>query len=212
MAADEVIADPATLTGSIGVFAMLPTAEGLMAKLSVRPAGYGTTWLTNAYDPRRPIDPKFATLVQSAVGFIYTDFTTKAAQARKVTPEQLDAVAQGRVWTGAQAKERGLVDRLGGFGDALDAAAQRAKLPKGYRAVYVEREAGRLAQLMSMFGGAAVEAMQPAITEAVREAAGPLAALPPEIRGLTQELAWLNDLAQQRRPFSAVVHCFCSAP
>jgi protease-4 len=212
MAADEVIADPATLTGSIGVFAMLPTAEGLMAKLSVRPAGYGTTWLTNAYDPRRPIDPKFAALVQTAVGFIYTDFTAKAAQARKVTPEQLDAVAQGRVWTGGQAKERGLVDRLGSFGDALDAAAQRAKLPKGYRTVYVEREAGRLAQLMSMFGGAAVEAVQPAIAEAVKDAAGPLAYLPPEILGLTRELAWLNDLVQHRRPFSTVVHCFCSAP
>jgi protease IV len=212
MAADEVIADPATLTGSIGVFAMLPTAEGLMAKLSVRPAGYGTTWLTNAYDPRRPVDPKFASLVQTSVGHIYTDFTAKAAQARKVTPEQLDAVAQGRVWTGAQAKERGLVDRLGSFTDALDSAAQRARLPKGYRSVYVEREAGRLAQLMSLFGGAAVEAVQPAITEAVKEAAGPLAALPPEIRGLTQELAWLNDLAQRRQPFSAVVHCFCSAP
>ena len=212
MSADEVIADPATLTGSIGVFAMLPTADGLLAKLSVRPAGYGTTWLTNAYDPRRPIDPKFAALVQSSVGHIYADFTARAAQARKVTPEQLDAVAQGRVWTGAQAKERGLVDRLGSFGDALDAAAQRAKLPKEYRTVYVEREAGRLAQLMSMFGGAAVEAVQPAITEAVKEAAGPLASLPPEVRGLTQELAWLNDLAQQRRPFSAVVHCFCTAP
>ena len=65
---------------------------------------------------------------------------------------------------------------------------------------------------MTMFGGAAVEAVQPAITEAVKEAAGPLAVLPAEIRGLTQELAWLNDLAQQRRPFSAVVHCFCTAP
>jgi protease-4 len=212
MAADEVIADPATLTGSIGVFAMLPTAEGLFAKLSIKPAGYGTTWLTNAYDPRRPIDPKFAALVQSGVGHIYTDFTAKAAQARKITPEQLDAVAQGRVWTGAQAKERGLVDRVGSYGDALDAAAQRAKLPTGYRTVYVEREPGRLAQLVGMFGGAAVEAMQPAITQAVQQAAGPLAALPPEIRGLTQELAWLNDLAQGRRPFSAVVHCFCAAP
>jgi protease-4 len=105
-----------------------------------------------------------------------------------------------------------LVDRVGSFGDALDAAAQRAKLPKEYRTVYVEREAGRLAQLMSMFGGAAVEAVQPEITEAVKEAAGPLTSLPPEILGLTQELAWLNDLAQRRRPFSTVVHCFCSAP
>src|SRR6185369_4680992 len=111
----EVIADPATLTGSIGVFAMLPTAEGLMNKLSINAAGYGTTWLTHAYDPRRPMDPRFAQLVQSGVGRIYTDFTTKAAQARKTTPEKIDAVAQGRVWTGAQALERGLVDRLGGF-------------------------------------------------------------------------------------------------
>lgn len=216
MAADEVIADPATLTGSIGVFAMLPTAEGLMGKLSVNTAGYGTTWLTNAYDPRRPIDPRFAALVQVGVGRIYSDFTAKAASARKTTPEQLDAVAQGRVWTGAQAKERGLVDRLGGFGDAIASAAQRAKLAPNHQTVYVEREPGRLARLLSLFGGSAVEALQPmlgeTLNEVARQAAGPAALLPPEVRGVTSELAWLNDLTQRRAPFSAVVHCFCTAP
>ncbi|NRF70520.1 signal peptide peptidase SppA [Aquincola sp. S2] len=212
MAADEVIADPATLTGSIGVFAMLPTAEGLMSKLSVNTAGYGTTWLTHAYDPRRPIDARFASLVQSTIGRIYTDFTAKAAAARKTTPEKLDEVAQGRVWTGAQAKERGLVDRLGSFTDALDAAAGRAKLPAGYRTVYVEREPGRLARMLSFLGGGAVQALLPYLSEATQQAAGPLAMLPPEVRDIGRELSWLAELTERRQPFSAVVHCFCSAP
>ncbi|WP_284618832.1 signal peptide peptidase SppA [Aquabacterium humicola] len=212
MAADEVIADPATLTGSIGVFAMLPTAEGLMSKLSVNTAGYGTTWLTHAYDPRKPMDPRFAALVQSTVGRIYTDFTAKAAAARKTTPEKLDDVAQGRVWTGAQAKERGLVDRLGSFRDALDAAASRAKVSPGYRIVYVEREPGRLARMLSFFGAGAVQAAMPYLAEAAQQAGGPLAVLPPEVRDIGRELSWLSELTDRRQPFSTVVHCFCSAP
>ena len=109
-ASDEIIADAATITGSIGVFALLPTADQTLAKLGVHPAGVATTWLRNADDPRLPLDPRLADLVQKSVDHTYLDFTTKVAAARKTTPEKIDAVAQGRVWTGAQAKERGLVD------------------------------------------------------------------------------------------------------
>jgi len=119
MAADEVIADPATITGSIGVVAMLPTAEKAMEKLSVNTGGVTTTWLGGAYDPRRGLDPRFAQMVQSVIGNIYSDFTTKAAIARKTTPDKINEVGQGRVWTGNQAKERGLIDRTGSLGDAL---------------------------------------------------------------------------------------------
>ncbi|MBI5257333.1 MAG: signal peptide peptidase SppA [Burkholderiales bacterium] len=212
LAADEVIADPATITGSIGVFAMLPTADGLMAKLSVHTGGYGTTWLANAYDPRKPMDPRFAALVQASVGRIYTDFTTRAAQARKTSPDKIDEVAQGRVWTGEQAKARGLIDRTGSFTEALDAAASRAKLAKGWRTVYIERDAGRLVRLLGLFNTAAADALQPVLDHWTQQLAGPSALVPAPLREMQQELGWLAELSDAKRPFTAVVHCLCEAP
>ena len=223
MAADEVIADAATITGSIGVFGMLPTAQGLMDKLSVRAGGHGTTWLANAYDPRKPLDPRFEQLVQSAIGRIYTDFTAKAAAARKTTPDKIDAVAQGRVWTGAQALERGLLDRNGSWADALKAAATRAKLPDDARVRWMEREPGRLEQLMGFFkssvaaavletlglraGAASVDGLG---LRAKSGTAHPAGLADAGVQALN-ELVWLQDLAQRRRPFDAVVHCLCTA-
>ena len=223
MAADEVIADAATITGSIGVFGMLPTAQGLMDKLSVRAGGHGTTWLANAYDPRKPLDPRFEQLVQSSIGRIYTDFTTKAATARKTTPDKIDAVAQGRVWTGAQALERGLIDRNGSWADALKAAATRAKLPDDARVRWMEREPGRLEQLMGFFKSSVtasvLEALGLRVGASTADGLGHWA-MPDAARsgGLADagvqalhELVWLQDLAQRRRPFDAVVHCLCTA-
>lgn len=220
MASDEVIADEGTITGSIGVFAMLPTADGLVNKLSVHTGGYSTTWLANAYDPRKPMDPRFAGLVQASVSHIYGDFTARVAQARKSTPEKIDDVAQGRVWTGGQAKERGLVDRLGSFSDALESAATRAKLAKGYRTVYIERDQGRLSRLISFFNGRAIEAFQPAIAQMTQQwtdqLAGPAAMVPPPLREmqatLVNDMAWLSELNSQRQPYAAVIHCLCASP
>ena len=215
MAADAVIADPSTLTGSIGVFAMLPTAEGLMGKLSVNTAGYGTTWLANAYDPRRPLDPRLSALVQLAIGHIYADFTGKAAAARKTTPDKIDAVAQGRVWTGEQARARGLVDRTGSFADALTTAGQLAKLDKDTRLIYVEREPSRLIRVMGLLGVQAGVAglFDAALAPLARQAAGPSAALASAVLpGWQQEVGWLADLIDRREPFSAVVHCLCTPP
>ena len=124
-ASDEIVADAATITGSIGVFALLPTFDQTLAKVGVHSAGVGTTWLRNADDPRLPLDPRLADLVQKSVDHTYLDFTTKVATARKTTPEKIDAVAQGRVWTGLQAKERGLVDTIGQFDVAIHSAATR---------------------------------------------------------------------------------------
>ena len=220
MAADEVIADASTITGSIGVFAMLPTADGLVGKLSLHTGGYATTWLANAYDPRKPLDPRFAGLVQSAIGNIYSDFTGKAAVARKSSPEKIDAVAQGRVWTGKQAQERGLVDRLGGYGDAIAAAATRAKLAADPRVVYLERDRGKWQRVLGLLG---VQADQGRlgqwlretldVDEMSRQAAGPVAGLAgAALPEATRELAWLTDLLERRQPFAAVVHCLCQVP
>ena len=209
-AADEVIADAATITGSIGVFTLLPTAEQALDKLGVHTAGVTTTWLGGAYDPRRAIDPRFTTLLQSNVEHIYAEFIAKVAAARKRTPQQIDAVAQGRVWTGAQALERGLVDRLGSYGDALTAAAQRGKLAGAdsgdFRITYLEREPGRLQQLLELFGGTVFEGLARQF-ELMLPGAG-LAATA-EMR---QDLQWLNELTQRRQPFALAVHCLCSDP
>jgi len=213
MAADEVIADAAPITGSIGVFGMLPTAQGLMDKLSVRAGGHATTWLATGYDPRRPLDPRFEQLIQSAIGRVYTDFLTKAAAARKTTPDKIDAVAQGRVWTGTQALERGLIDRNGGWSDALKAAAARAKLPEDVRLRWMEREPGRLEQLAGFFKSTVAASVQQALGLSVPGLSG--AATPASLLDAgtqtVQDLVWLQNLAQRRRPFDAVVHCLCAA-
>ncbi len=207
MAADLVIADPATITGSIGVFALLPTINQAMDKLGVHTDGVPTTWLGGAGDPRRPLDPRFASMVQSSIDHIYADFTAKVAQARKTTPDKINKVAQGRVWTGAQARERGLVDQMGSYGDALKAAAARAKLTEGYRVAYVEREPGKLAGLLRLVGGEA------ALAWAHQWDLGlmPLG-VPPELaRDLRRDLDLVADITQGRKPFSVSAHCLCEA-
>ena len=130
---DEVIADAATITGSIGVFAILPTADKVVEKLGIHTAGSPTTWLADAGNPLRPLDPRFAQVIQGSINHVYGDFLNLAAKARKTTPEKINDVAQGRVWTGLQAKERNLVDRIGSYGDALASAAKRANLGADYR-------------------------------------------------------------------------------
>jgi protease IV len=211
-AADEVIADAATVTGSIGVFTLLPTAEKALDKLGVHTDGVTTTWLGSAFDPRRALDPRFAALVQSSVDHTYADFVAKVAAARRRTPQQIDAVAQGRVWTGAQAIERGLVDRLGSYGDALQAAAQRGRLAGAdsgdYRISYLDREPGRLQRLVEFFGGTMLEALGRHIDGAWLAAGLPLATA----REMQHDLLWLAELTQQRRAFLLAVHCLCGDP
>ena len=207
-ASDEIFADPATITGSIGVFALLPSADQTLEKLGVHAAGTGTTWLTNAGDPRRPLDPRLAELIQRSVDHTYLDFTTKVAAARKTTPEKIDVVAQGRVWTGVQAKERGLVDTLGQFGDALKSAARRAKLGDKPRVLYIEREPGAFARFVAMLS-ARVSAGFGAEIDARMGSLG----LPPALaRDAGRELGWVAEIAEHRKPFAAVVHCMCGSP
>ncbi|WP_457389232.1 signal peptide peptidase SppA [Roseateles sp. P5_E1] len=212
MASDTVIADAGTITGSIGVFGMLPTAEGLMDKLSLHTGGVTTTWLAGGYDPRRPLDPRLQATVQASIDNIYGRFTSLAAQARKSTPEKIDAVAQGRIWTGSQAKERGLVDRLGSFDDAVQTAVQLAKLEvkegEKPRLAYVERDLSRSERLLASL----TDTLAPSIAAAIGNSLG-LDALPAPVR---EELAMLKDLSQfaarGQWDKAAAVHCLCGAP
>jgi protease-4 len=181
-----------------------------MDKLGVRTGGVTTTWLAGAYDPRRAFDPRFGQLVQSVIDRAYLDFTTLAAKARQTAPARIDEVGQGRVWSGRQALERGLVDRTGGLGDALAAAALRAKLPEGHRVQYLEAESGRLERLLQDFGAAVGTAIgQPMNLQAAWLALG---GAPPVVAGMVHDLGWLAEVAERRQPLAAVVHCLCAAP
>ncbi|WP_338764764.1 signal peptide peptidase SppA [Massilia sp. METH4] len=214
MSADEVIADASTITGSIGVFALFPTVDKVMDKLGIHSGGQPTTWLGDAGNPTRPMDPRFGQLLQASINHVYAEFTTKAAQARKSTPEKIDAVAQGRVWTGAQAQERGLVDTLGSFNDAVRSAARRAKLGADPRIVYIERETTRFDKLLDFFG--APQAVSDLVDAAVARQLGTVLApsgIPAGVAGqVARELNWLNEMTAQRKPFMALTHCLCGVP
>jgi protease-4 len=221
MSSDEVIAEPNTITGSIGVFAILPTADKVIDKLGIHTAGQPTTWLGDAGNPLRPLDPRLGQLIQGSINHIYAEFTTKAAAARKTTPAKIDEVAQGRVWTGTQAKERGLVDRLGSYGDALKSAATRAKLAPDYRVVYVEREISKFDRFVDMLGGGTAKAaMQSMVQSMVQEMATQLklgaaitTGLPPSAAtGIANDMGWLSEVTAQRKPFTAITHCLCESP
>jgi protease-4 len=212
MSSDEVIADAATITGSIGVFAIFPTAEKVMDKIGVHTAGTTTTWMADSFNPLRPMNPKFGEVIQQGINNIYHEFTTKAAAARKTTPEKIDAVAQGRVWTGEQAKERGLVDKLGSFNDALKSAATRAKLGEGYRVTYIEREPSKFDRFFSMFGDNAAQAMAAAMNEKFKVAVAPTGIPPAAATEMIKDLNWLADLRKENRSYMVMAHCMCTLP
>ena len=153
MGGDEVLADPATITGSIGVFALVPNFAGTMEKLGINTASNGTTWIADATDLTRPLDKRLAQIVDLGIGHTYREFLEVVAANRKSTAEKVNEVAQGRVWTGTQAKERNLVDGLGGLDEAVKAAARRAGLPDRPRVEYVEPERRGLDRYLSLFLG-----------------------------------------------------------
>jgi len=211
MAADRIVADPATITGSIGVFALLPTAEGLMGKLGVNTGGHRTTWLAGAYDPRQPLAPRMQALVQSAVGHIYDDFLAKAAQARALEVAAVDAVAQGRIWTGAQALDHRLVDRTGSLREAIDEARrlvpEGADLPVRYASRKVP-PAEQLLQRLLPLGSAEADASWPSgVRQAALWAAMPWATTPAWLDA-QDDLLWLQALNTRSTPLP-LAHCLC---
>jgi protease IV len=139
MNADAIVASPSTITGSIGIYGLWFNAPQTLDKLGLNVDGVGTTWVTGAVDPRRPYDERLGRIIQSVIDRGYEQFVGNVAKAREKSAGEIDAVARGRVWTGAQAKERGLIDKLGTFQDAITMAAENAKLAN-YHVQYIERE------------------------------------------------------------------------
>ncbi len=140
MNGDQIFAEPTTITGSIGIFGLFMNIPNTLAKIGVHTDGVGTTAFAGAIDPRRSLDPKVGAVIQSIIDKGYQSFIGKVAAARKKKPEEIDAIGRGRVWSGAQAKERGLVDQLGGLREATAAAAQAANIGGNYQVRYVEKE------------------------------------------------------------------------
>ena len=205
MSADEVIADPAAVTGSIGVFALIPSADRAWEKLSLHTHGTTTTWLAGALDPRRPLDPRVRDLLQTGVAHIYKEFVGRAAVARNLTPEQVDELAQGRVWSGRQAHEHKLVDRLGTYHEALQAAATRGGLGENFRVAYIEREPRGVDRLLGMLFGEASLSSLPLLNLLLPGAA----VVPDAMQSIGSDMRWLRDAA--KNPLAVQSHCLCSA-
>jgi protease-4 len=205
MAADEVITDPATVTGSIGVYLLFPSIDRAWDKLSLHTHGTTTAWLAGALDPRRPLDPRARQLLQTGVDRIYREFVGRAAAARGLPAEKLDELAQGRVWSGRQALENGLVDRLGNFHEALKAAARRGGLGDDFRVVYVEREPRGIDRLLGvLFGHAGITRAAPLLQWLLPAAE----VVPDALQTVRAELRWLINAA--RDPLAPQLHCLCS--
>ncbi|SFT92173.1 signal peptide peptidase SppA [Pseudoalteromonas lipolytica] len=156
-AANEIWAAPSTITGSIGVFGTFMTFENTMAELGIYSDGVATTDLAG-FSIARPLDEKMADIIQLSVENAYKRFLNVVAEARNMTPEQVDKIAQGRVWIATQAKELGLVDKLGDKQDAIKAAAELAKL-KHYDVKTIKQSLTPQEQMLQdIFGTAAVQA------------------------------------------------------
>jgi protease IV len=137
--ADEIWASRATLTGSIGIFAIIPTVDKTLGKVGVSVDGVGTTPLSGQLRIDRPLGDDARALLQSQIDRGYDEFVERVGAGRRKTRDQVDSIAQGRVWAGGDAYRIGLVDHLGSFDDALKAAARRAKLST-YAAEFIEPE------------------------------------------------------------------------
>jgi protease-4 len=197
----EIWAEPTTITGSIGIFGLVLTIPETLAKIGVHTDGIGTTPLAGTFDIRRPLSPELESILTSAIRHGYDEFIGRVAKARKQTPEAIDAIAQGRVWSGSQAKERGLVDRLGGIDDAIASAASRAKLGTHYSVRYVEREPSAWERFLLSFGDSS------AMTKLARRVGFTLPSAWLD-RGEMAEIGGILETLKGKR-YAAFAHCFC---
>ena len=138
VAADEIWASPATITGSIGIFAALPTFDRSLDAIGFTTDGVGTTRLAGAFDLTRPLNPLLSKALELNISQGYQRFIERVGTGRHMSFENVEKIAQGRVWAATAALELGLIDRLGGLAEAVKSAAKQAELDS-YNVVYVER-------------------------------------------------------------------------
>jgi protease IV len=163
MAGDRVFAEPTTITGSIGVFGIIPTFETALAKIGVTSDGVATTPLSGQPDIVGGTNAAFDTIIQKSIESTYGKFLTLVSGARKMPVAKVDEIAQGRVWDGGTARQLGLVDGFGGIDEAVAEAAKLAKLDvKTVKAVYLEKPPSFAQSIAEMFMGGDQEEAQPA--------------------------------------------------
>lgn len=200
MSADQIWAEPSTITGSIGIFGLIPTIDQPLNKLGIHTDGVGTTPLSGAMRTDRPLSPEVKTIVQSSIERGYHEFIAGVSKGRNIPVDKVDSIARGRVWSGVAAKGLGLVDQLGGIEDAEAAAAKLADLkPGGYRIDELQPDHDLLAQwLGKVLGGSHADLSF-------------LAALLPQhspLRQPAQEAAML--LSRFNDPRGEYAYCFCT--
>lgn len=186
--ANYIVANPSTLTGSIGIFGVINTVEKSLDELGVHTDGVATSPLADV-SVTKALPPQVQQLMQLSIENGYQRFISLVAQARKSTPEQVDKIAQGHVWTGEDAKSNGLVDALGDFDDAVAKAAELAKL-KQWHIEYYQDEPTFFARMMDGFSGE-IRALLPQALQAYLPA--PLAAAADTVKAETDKLAVFND-------------------
>ena len=159
--ADRIFAHQNTITGSIGIFALIPTFEKVLNEYGVFGDGVATTPLAGAASIDRGIQPIYAGLIQQVIQSGYDQFLAVVAEGRNMTPEAVNEIAQGRVWTGTKALELGLVDEIGGLDEAIQAAAELAGITD-YAIWRVEPEASRRQQILEALT-AEIRTLAPAV-------------------------------------------------
>ncbi len=155
LAAEQIWASPSTLTGSIGVFGIIPTFENSLNKIGIHVDGVGTTQLAGSLRLDRNMNQPAKRAVQLMVENTYHNFIDKVARARKLPIERVDQIAQGRVWSGADAARLGLVDHLGGLQQAIQAAAAKVDLKQNYQVHYLRPGISLWRQIMHRIRGQA---------------------------------------------------------
>jgi protease-4 len=194
-AADSIIAEPNTITGSIGIFAIIPNLQKLFNnKLGITFDGVKTGKYADLGDVSRPLSPEEKAIIQNSVNRGYDDFTKAVAKGRHKTPAYIDSIGQGRVWTGTQAIKIGLVDRLGNINDAIHSAAKMANI-KGYKLVsYPEQKS-----FFNRFGSGLSTEIK---THFVKSELGDDYRYYEQIKNLTQ----MMRTPQARMPYDVVIH------
>ncbi|ECF6084642.1 signal peptide peptidase SppA [Salmonella enterica subsp. houtenae] len=186
--ANYIVASPSTLTGSIGIFGVINTVENSLSSIGVHSDGVSTSPLAEI-SMTKALSPEVQQMMQLSIEYGYKRFITLVAEARKRTPEQIDKIAQGHVWTGEDAKANGLVDSLGDFDDAVAKAAELAKL-KQWHLDYYQDEPTVLDMVMDSMTGS-VRAMLPEAIQAMFPA--PLVSAANTVKAEGDKLAAFND-------------------
>jgi protease-4 len=201
MDADRIVASPTTLTGSIGIFAMFPTFQRTLARVGLHVDGIGTTALSGEFSPVRPMSEATRDILQQSIDHEYQGFITHVAQSRKQDVAAIDAIAQGRVWSGVDARRLGLVDEIGGYSDAIRLAAKLARLGKDYDVEHFDHDVGISEALGMRVRAAFARALAALLPRST------LPALPEAVRPVVAELERVNRLRDPRNVYMYCLAC-----